>query len=111
MTKPLRTVRLTITATVLEAQRGAIGPAALLHWSDGRGFAIVAACAAWSSEAAAGLAAVEIGDRIILAGEITDTARRPWLSHETLLMRVERIEAPRQLHQQATAVHTLKAKP
>ena len=94
MTKPLRTVNLTITATVLEAQRGATGSSALLHWSDGRGFAIVAARAPWSSEAASGLASVEPGDRVVLTGSITDTARTPWLPRETLLMVVKPLLPP-----------------
>jgi len=88
--------RLTINATVLEATRGTAGPAALLNWADNLGHATVAASCTWSSPAAAGLAVVEAGDRIVVTGVITDadTPCRPWLPGETLTMVIEAIESP-----------------
>ena len=92
-TKKLRTEHLSITVIVLEAHCGDKGPAALVHWSDAVGFAIIAARADWSSQAAAGLADVEPGDRIALTGLVTQTVRQPWQPGELLTMRVGKIEA------------------
>jgi len=92
--KPLRSMRLTITTTVLETSHGAGGPAALLHWADAVGHATVAVRCAWSSRAAVGLAEAEAGDTITVAGTVTETRRSPWLPGETLVMTAEAVKAP-----------------
>lgn len=93
MSAQLKTLRLTVSVTVIEAGTGQAGPAALLRLEDDHGFATVAAHAPWSSPAAAALAAVEPGSRIIVRGVIAETERRPWLPGETLVMAVEAIQA------------------
>lgn len=93
MTTHLRTLHRTIDAVVIEASAGRTGPAALLCWADAFGSAVVAAHAPWSSPAAAALAVLEPGSRIIVRGVIAETERRPWLPGETLVMAVEAIQA------------------
>jgi len=89
----LRALHLTLATTVLEVSRGPEGPAALLHISDRHGFATIVASCAWSSPAAACLAAAEAGDRLAVEGLVSETRRSAWLPGETLLMAVESARA------------------